>query len=96
MIAFLENPQLSSQVDQSLQVAVVHALGQFPDERVVAPLLEMLESSNPLIYEGAINALSCLEDVALESLLAALDVKGYREEVESPERVQMRVIHLPY
>ena len=89
LIAFLENHQLSSQVDQSLQVAVVHALGQFPDERVVAPLLEMLESSNPLIYEGAINALSCLEDVALESLLAALDVKGYREEVESPEGVQM-------
>jgi HEAT repeat protein len=89
LIAFLENPQLSSQVDQSLQVAVVHALGQFPDERVVAPLLEMLESSNPLIYEGAINALSCLEDVALESLLAALDVKGYREEVENPEGVQM-------
>jgi len=89
LIAFLENPQLSSQVDQSLQVAVVHALGQFPDERVVAPLLEMLESSNPLIYEGAINALSCLEDVALEGLLAALDVKGFREEVESPDGVQV-------
>ena len=89
LIAFLENPQLSSQVDQSLQVAVVHALGQFPDERVVAPLLEMLESSNPLIYEGAINALSCLEDIALEGLLAALDEKGYQEEVESPEGVQV-------
>ena len=89
LIAFLENPQLSSQVDQSLQVAVVHALGQFPDERVVAPLLEMLESSNPLIYEGAINALSCLEDIALEGLLAALDEKGYREEVESSEGVQV-------
>ena len=49
----------------------------------------MLESSNPLIYEGAINALSCLEDVALEGLLAALNVKGYREEVESPEGVQI-------
>src|SRR5205823_7260976 len=80
LIAFLENPQQSSQVDQSLQVAVVHALGQFPDERVVAPLREMLASSNPLIYEGAINALSCLEDVALEGLIAALDVTGYREE----------------
>ena len=85
LIAFLENPQQSSQVDQSLQVAVVHALGQFPDERVVAPLLEMLASSNPLIYEGAINALSCLEDVALDGLIAALEVKGYREEGRSFE-----------
>src|SRR5205814_1015458 len=58
LIAFLENPQQSSQVDQSLQVAVAHALGQFHDERVVAPLLEMLASSNPLIYEVAINALT--------------------------------------
>ena len=89
LIAFLENPQLSSQVDQSLQVAVVHALGQFPDERVVAPLLEMLESSNPLIYEGAINALSCLEAIALEGLLAALDEKGYQKEVENSEGVQV-------
>jgi len=88
LIAFLENPQQSSQVDQSLQVAVVHALGQFPDERVVAPLLEMLTSSNPLIYEGAINALSCLEDVALDGLIAALNVNEYREERGSSGDVQ--------
>ncbi len=62
-----------SLTDQALQVAVVHSLGQFPDERVVTPLLDMLASSNPLIYEGAINALSYLEDVALEGLIAALD-----------------------
>jgi HEAT repeat protein len=73
LIALLDNPLQSSQVNQTLQVAVVHALGQFPDERVVAPLLDMLASSNPLIYEGAINALSFLEDVALDGLIAALD-----------------------
>jgi HEAT repeat protein len=99
LIAFLENSQQSSQVDQSLQVAVVHALGQFPDERVVAPLLEMLASSNPLIYEGAINALSCLEDVALDGLIAALngesevrDLKEYREERGSSEDTQSGVL----
>ncbi len=63
------------QAEQTLQVAVVHALGQFPDERVVAPLLEMLVSTDALIYEGAINALSYLEDVALDGLIAALDVE---------------------
>jgi len=99
LIAFLENPQQSSLVDQSLQVAVVHALGQFPDERVVAPLLEMLASSKPLIYEGAINALSCLEDVALDGLIAALngesevgDLKEYREEGGSSEHTQSEVL----
>jgi len=92
LIAILEPPQQSSQVDQSLQVAVVHALGQFPDERVVAPLLEMLASSNPLIYEGAINALSCLGDVALEGLIAALDVKEFREEGSSDEDSQGGVL----
>ncbi|HYB01112.1 MAG TPA: HEAT repeat domain-containing protein, partial [Ktedonobacteraceae bacterium] len=107
LIAFLENPQQSSHVDQPLQVAVVHALGQFPDERVVAPLLEMLASSNPLIYEGAINALSFLEDVALDGLIAALDEErdrvdgtGYnatQPEVLAPriERAILGMAHFP-
>jgi HEAT repeat protein len=86
LIALLENPSPTPKVDQALQVAVVHALGQFPDERVVAPLLEMLASSDPLIYEGAINALSYLEDVALNGLVDALDTgvpgKGQEELVE--------------
>jgi HEAT repeat protein len=82
LIALLENPTQTPQVDPVLQVAVVHALGQFPDERVVAPLLEMLASSNPLIYEGAINALSYLEDVALDGLVAALDTGGVGEDQE--------------
>ena len=84
LIALLEPPLASSkspqnsslqthQDEHTLQLAVVHALGQFPDQRVVAPLLDMLASSNPLIYEGAINALSYLEDVALDALIAALD-----------------------
>jgi HEAT repeat protein len=90
LIGLLESPLASSksppdsslqphQGEQTLQVAVVHALGQFPDQRVVAPLLDMLASSNPLIYEGAINALSYLEDVALDALIAALD-GGIEEE----------------
>jgi HEAT repeat protein len=72
--------------DQTLQVAVVHALGQFPDERVVSPLLDMLASSNVLLYEGAINALSYLEDVALDELIAALDVEAPEDVVSEEER----------
>ncbi len=85
----LKSPRDSSlpspAVEQTLQVAIVHALGQFPDERVVAPLLNMLASSNPLIYEGAINALGYLEDVAMDGLIAALDGGGATESaVELP------------
>lgn len=95
LIALLEPPLASSksppdsslqphQGEQTLQVAVVHALGQFPDQRVVAPLLDMLASSNPLIYEGAINALSYLEDVALDGLIAALDGEAAGESPAEP------------
>jgi HEAT repeat protein len=72
--------------EQTLQVAVVHALGQFPDERVVSPLLDMLASSNVLLYEGAINALSYLEDVALDELIAALDVEPPEDVVSEEQR----------
>jgi HEAT repeat protein len=97
LIALLEHPLQSPQVDQALQVAVVHALRQFADERVVAPLLEMLTRSNPLIYEGSINALSYLEDVALNGLVAALDSEVTVERQEalledaSREVVQLEV-----
>ena len=74
------------QAEQTLQVAVVHALGQFPDERVVAPLLEMLVSTDALIYEGAINALSYLEDVALDGLIAALDVESAEDSANAAGR----------
>jgi len=96
----------SPAVEQTLQVAIVHALGQFPDERVVSPLLDMLASSNPLIYEGAINALAYLEDVAMDGLIAALNGDSLREdegrEVERQTGVNSRIerailgmIHFP-
>ncbi|HKF39311.1 MAG TPA: HEAT repeat domain-containing protein, partial [Ktedonobacteraceae bacterium] len=73
--------------EQTLQVAIVHALGQFPDERVVSPLLDMLASSNVLIYEGAINALSYLEAVALDGLIAALDVAPPEDVMSEEQRL---------
>src|SRR5205085_8452102 len=75
LIALLETAGEDTQVDQSLLLALIDALGQFQDERVVAPLMEMLASSNALFYEGAINALSSLEIIACNQLIAALDVE---------------------
>ena len=70
LISLLETPQL----EPLLVISVVRALGQFSDKRVVAPLLEMLSTTNPQFYEEAVTALSQLGDVALEGLIAVLDV----------------------
>ena len=58
-----------AQPDVALTLAIVQALGQFSDERVVLPLLDLLASTNPLLYEGAINALSNLGELACAELL---------------------------
>ncbi len=66
---------LSQEGDTLLTVAIVHALGRFPDERVVQPLIAALANSTPQIYEEAIDALSQLGTVALDGLIAALNVQ---------------------
>ncbi|HEV2580667.1 MAG TPA: HEAT repeat domain-containing protein, partial [Ktedonobacteraceae bacterium] len=74
LIALLESATHEAPVDTQLVLALIEGLGQFQDERVVAPLMEMLISANPLFYEGAINALSNLGPLACSELVAALDV----------------------
>src|SRR5579863_9411457 len=77
LIALLETEappaQSLEQVDQQLVLALIDALGQSQDERAVAPLIGMLASSDPLFYEGAVNALSNLGDAACDQLITALD-----------------------
>lgn len=58
--------------DIALTLAIAQALGQFSDERAVPPLLDLLNSANPLIYEGAINALSNLGELTCPELLPRL------------------------
>jgi HEAT repeat protein len=70
LISLLETPQL----EPLLVVSIIRALGQFSDERVVAPLLEILATTNPQFYEEAVTALSQLGNIALEELIVALDV----------------------
>src|SRR5207253_837233 len=61
LIALLEMPQVRN--DISLALAVVHALGQFRDERVVSPLIRVVGSSDIRLYEEAIESLSFLGEV---------------------------------
>ncbi len=70
LIRLLATPQL----EPLLVISIVRALGQFSDERVVAPLLAILATTNPQFYEEAVTALSQLGDIALEELIVALDV----------------------
>ncbi len=62
------------QLEPLLVISIIRALGQFSDKQVVAPLLEVLATTNPQFYEEAVTALSQLGDVALEGLIVALDV----------------------
>jgi len=91
LISLLEIPH----VEQPLAIAVVHALGQFPDRRVVQPLLNTLASTQPLIYEGAINALSNLGEVALDRLIAALDIEQKTAVTPRVQRALLGMIDFP-
>jgi HEAT repeat protein len=62
-----------AETDVALALGVIQALGQLGDERAVRPLMAVLASGNPLLYEGAINALSSLGELACAELLVGLD-----------------------
>jgi FOG: HEAT repeat len=70
LIRLVDQPQL----EPLLVVAIIRALCQFPDERVVAPLLKILALPATLVYEAAIIALSQLPELTFAGLVAALDV----------------------
>lgn len=95
LIALLETSLSESPVDAPLVLALIEALGQFQDERAVAPLMEMLASTQPLFYEGAINALSRLERVACDRLIAALDVEQDTAIVQRVERALLGMQQFP-
>jgi HEAT repeat protein len=72
LVSLLEQPQL----EPLLVIAIIRALCQFPDKRVVTPLLSVLTNTNPQLYEEAITALSQLGEIALPGLIAELDVEN--------------------
>jgi HEAT repeat protein len=84
-----------SQSDVALALAIVQALGQLSDERVVPPLLDVLNSANPLLYEGAINALSNLGELACPALLKRLDTSEKTPLVARVKRVLLGMQPLP-
>ena len=91
LITLLQTPQAG----QTLLLAVIHTLGEFAEPQVVPPLLDMLAHSNPLLYEGAINALSHLGEVALDPLIAALGVEETTSITSRVQRAVLGMVHFP-
>lgn len=83
LIALLGDPQ----AEVALHLAIVQALGRFADERAIRPLVDLLEQSNLLLSEEAINALSNLGDLACPELIARLQVPQKTALVMRIERV---------
>jgi HEAT repeat protein len=95
LVALLESSTQEAAVDTQLVLALIEALGQFQDRRVVAPLMEMLASASPLFYEGAITALSNLGSLACPALVAGLDVLQESAITQRIERALLGMAHFP-
>jgi HEAT repeat protein len=85
LITLLQTPQ----IEPFLTITIVRTLGQFPQQRIVGPLLTVLSSANPQLYEEAIDALSQLGPTAIKGLVAALDVE---EETLTTQRVKRAIL----
>jgi HEAT repeat protein len=83
--------KLSGEVDVPLTIAVVQALGAFPEKQVVSPLLEVLVSGGSPVFEEASRVLSSFGGIALPELIAALDVQ---EETASVRRVRAVLLNM--
>lgn len=83
LIALLE----SSPTEVALTLALVQALGKLANKRAIRPLLTILDSDDPLLSEGALNALSGLGELACDDLLARLATPEKTPLVARIERV---------
>ncbi|WP_165423791.1 HEAT repeat domain-containing protein [Ktedonosporobacter rubrisoli] len=87
LITLLQTPH----IEPLLAVTIMRALSQFPEQRVVPPLLAVLSESNPQLYEEAIEALSQLGEIALNDLIEALDVE---QETLVVQRVRRAILSM--
>jgi HEAT repeat protein len=83
--------QLSDEVDVPLTIAVIEALGAFPEKQVVSPLLEVLATGGSPVFEEASRVLSSFGKLAIPELIAALDVQ---EETASVRRVRAALLNM--
>ncbi len=83
------------QLEPLLIIAIVRALSKFSDKRIVPALMIVLSDPRPQVYEEAVNALSQLNEVALPSLVAALNVPQENATVQRVQRALLGMIPFP-
>lgn len=91
LIALLRTPQ----EEPLLIIATVRALSQFQDKQVVGPLMAVLSDTRPQVYEEGVTALSQLGEVALNDLLAALDVQQDTQLCQRVRRAILGMVPFP-
>ncbi|GCE20513.1 HEAT repeat domain-containing protein [Dictyobacter kobayashii] len=91
LIHLLDQPRL----EQLVIIAIIRALCQFSDVRVVAPLLNLLSMSHTMVYEAAIQALSQLGMVAFPGLVATLDTNNETVVTQRVRRALMMMEPFP-
>ncbi|GAC1400746.1 MAG: hypothetical protein NVSMB49_13620 [Ktedonobacteraceae bacterium] len=82
-------------LDPLLIIAIVRALSKFPDKRIVPALMNVLSDPRPQVYEAAIDALSQLNEVALPSLVSALNVLQENATVQRVQRALLGMTPFP-
>jgi HEAT repeat protein len=83
--------RLSNEADVPLTLAVIQALGTFPEKQVVSPLLEVLVSGIAPFFEEASRVLSSFGALALPELIDALNVQ---EETASVRTVRATLLNM--
>ncbi|HEU5228166.1 MAG TPA: HEAT repeat domain-containing protein, partial [Ktedonobacteraceae bacterium] len=89
LITLLATSQMRN--DIPLTSAIVHALGKFKDERVIAPLLHVVDDADPQLSGEAVKALTSLDELAFDDLIAALDVE--HETIATP-RIRQALLEM--
>ncbi len=82
-------------LDPLLIIAIVRVLSKFPEKRIVPALMIVLSDPRPQVYEEAIDALAQLNEVAVPSLVSALNVPLENVTVQRVQRALLGMTPFP-
>lgn len=83
--------KLQSEPDSDLVKKVIQALQHFPDKQVIPPLIDVLSNWGAPYYQEAGKVLSSFGRLALDELVAALDVE---QETVAVQRVRKALLYM--
>lgn len=83
--------KLQNEADSDLVKKVIQALQHFPDKQVIPPLIDVLSNWGAPYYQEAGKVLSGFGELALDELVAALDVE---QETVAVRRVRTAILYM--